>query len=240
MTGSLKRIGALFYARNLEFVRDRAALVWNLAFPLLLVLGFTLIFSGPPKPLVQMGVVGELPAAYAPLRAVPLLKIIPYDEEERGRLKVRHHQLDLLLSPGTGRYWINPDAPQGAMAEYLLRQAVPVQLVRETLSGRAIRYGDWLLPGVIGMNLMFSGLFGVGFVIVRYRKNGVLKRLRATPLSAAEFLCAQLLSRILITLVVSLLVFLVAYFLLGVPLLGSGWLLLLIALLGGALSLIHI
>ncbi|MCJ2369727.1 ABC transporter permease, partial [Aeromonas dhakensis] len=81
-----------------------------LAFPLLLVLGFTLIFSGPPKPLVQMGVVGELPVAYAPLRAVP------------------------------------------------------VQLVRETLSGRAIRYGDWLLPGVIGMNLMFSGLFGVGFV----------------------------------------------------------------------------
>ena len=49
MTGSLKRIGALFYARNLEFVRDRAALVWNLAFPLLLVLGFTLIFSGPPS-----------------------------------------------------------------------------------------------------------------------------------------------------------------------------------------------
>lgn len=234
MIGSLKRIGALFYARNLEFVRDRAALVWNLAFPLLLVLGFTLIFSGPPKPLVQMGVVGALPAAYAPLRAVPLLKIIPYDEEEKGRLKVRHHQLDLLLSPGTGRYWINPDAPLGAMAEYLLRQAVPVQLVRETLSGRAIRYGDWLLPGVIGMNLMFSGLFGVGFVIVRYRKNGVLKRLRATPLSAAEFLCAQLLSRILITLVVSLLVFLVAYGLLGVPLLGSGWLLLLIALLGGA------
>jgi ABC-type multidrug transport system permease subunit len=120
------------------------------------------------------------------------------------------------------------------MAEYLLRQAVPAQLVRETLSGRAIRYGDWLLPGVIGMNLMFSGLFGVGFVIVRYRKNGVLKLLRATPLSAAEFLCAQLLSRILITLVVSLLVFLVAYGLLGVPLLGSGWLLLLIALLGGA------
>ena len=106
-------------------------------------------------------------------------------------------------------------------------------LQREALSGRAIRYGDWLLPGVIGMNLMFSGLFGVGFVIVRYRKNGVLKRLRATPLSAAEFLCAQLLSRVLITLVVSLLVFLVAYWLLDVPLLGSGWLLLFIALVGG-------
>ena len=233
MTGSLRRIGALFYARNLEFVRDRAALVWNLVFPLLLVIGFSLIFSGPPRPLVQIGVLGELPATYAPLRAVPLLKIIPSDEEARGRLRVRHHQLDLLLSPEAGRYWVNPDAPQGAMAEYLLRQAVQAPLQRETLSGRAIRYGDWLLPGVIGMNLMFSGLFGVGFVIVRYRKNGVLKRLRATPLSAAEFLCAQLLSRVLITLVVSLLVFCAAYWLLDVPLIGSGWLLLVIALAGG-------
>ncbi|MCH7346183.1 ABC transporter permease [Aeromonas sp. MR7] len=234
MKGAIKRVGALFYARNLEFVRDRAALVWNLAFPLLLVVGFSLIFSGPPKPLVQMGVVGELPVTYAPLKAIPLLKLIPYDDERKGQLKVRHHQLDLLLSPGSDRYWVNPDAGQGAMAEYLLRQAISRPLVKETLSGQAIRYGDWLLPGVIGMNLMFSGLFGVGFVIVRYRKNGVLKRLRATPLSAAEFLCAQLLSRIVITLVVSLLVFLVAYWLLGVPLLGSGWLLLLIALAGGA------
>lgn len=232
-SGSIKRIGALFYARNLEFVRDRAALVWNLVFPLLLVIGFSLIFSGPPKPLVQIGVLGALPAAYQPLQRIPLLKLLPYDDEGRGQLKVRHHQLDLLLAPARGRYWVNPDAPQGAMAEYLLRQAVSVPLHKETLSGQAIRYGDWLLPGVIGMNLMFSGLFGVGFVIVRYRKNGVLKRLRATPLSAAEFLCAQLLSRVLITLVVSLLVFLVAYWLLGVPLLGSGWLLLLIALAGG-------
>ena len=112
MKGAIKRIGALFYARNLEFVRDRAALVWNLAFPLLLVIGFSLIFSGPPKPLVQMGVVGDLPAAYAPLNAIPLLKLIPYDDEQKGRLKVRHHQLDLLLSPGSGHYWVNPDAAQ--------------------------------------------------------------------------------------------------------------------------------
>lgn len=49
MKGVIKRIGALFYARTLEFVRDRAALVWNLLFPLLLVIGFSLIFSGPPQ-----------------------------------------------------------------------------------------------------------------------------------------------------------------------------------------------
>ncbi|EOD55798.1 ABC transporter permease [Aeromonas molluscorum] len=234
MRDSLRRIAALFYARNLEFVRDRAALVWNMAVPLLLVLGFSLIFTGNQKPLLQLGVVGTLPAAYQALETIPQLKLIKYEDLASAQLKVRHHQLDLLLNPAGGNYWVNPDSPSGGLAEYLLKQISMAPLVRDILPGKAIRYGDWLLPGVIGMNLMFSGLFGVGYVIVRYRKNGVLKRLRATPLTATEFLCAQLLSRVAITLVVSLLVFLVAYWLLGTPLLGSGWLLLLITLLGGA------
>jgi ABC-2 type transport system permease protein len=59
-----------------------------------------------------------------------------------------------------------------------------------------VRYIDWLFPGVLGMNMMFSALYGVGWVVVRYRKNGVLKRLKATPLTAFEYLSAQLLSRI--------------------------------------------
>ncbi|MGE6106597.1 ABC transporter permease [Aeromonas sobria] len=234
MSDSLRRIGALFHARNLEFVRDRAALAWNLLVPLLLVLGFSLIFSGNQRPLLQLGVVGPLPPAYQALEAIPQLRLVEYESLAPAQRKVRHHQLDLLLNPAGGNYWVNPDSPGGGLAEYLLKGHSLTPLVRDTLPGQAIRYGDWLLPGVIGMNLMFSGLFGVGYVIVRYRKNGVLKRLRATPLSAAEFLCAQLLSRLAITLVVSLLVFLVAHWLLGAPLLGSGWLLLLIALLGGA------
>ena len=65
-----------------------------------------------------------------------------------------------------------------------------------SVSGRAIRYVDWLLPGVLGMNMMFSCLFGVGYVIVRYRKNGFLKRLNATPLKAFEFIAAQVASRL--------------------------------------------
>jgi hypothetical protein len=46
------------------------------------------------------------------------------------------------------------------------------------------------------MNMMFSALWGVGYIVVRYRKNGVLKRLKATPLTAFEYLSAQMLSRI--------------------------------------------
>ena len=64
------------------------------------------------------------------------------------------------------------------------------------MTGQAIRYVDWLFPGMLGMNMMFSCLFGVGYVVLRYRKSGFLKRLHATPLSAFEFLTAQVLSRL--------------------------------------------
>ena len=67
---------------------------------------------------------------------------------------------------------------------------------REAVEGRQIRYVDWVLPGVIATNMMFSCLWGVGYVIVRYRKNGVLRRLQATPLTPFEFLSAQVVSRL--------------------------------------------
>ena len=77
----------------------------------------------------------------------------------------------------------------------------------KTVSGDSIRYVDWLVPGVIGMNMMFSCLFGVGFVLVRYRKNGVLKRLKATPVGALNFLTAQAVSRFLIAFATSIVVY---------------------------------
>ena len=57
------------------------------------------------------------------------------------------------------------------------------------------------------MNMMFSSLFGVGYTIVRYRKNGVLKRLKATPVGAIDFLSAQVLSRLILILATSMIVF---------------------------------
>jgi ABC-type multidrug transport system permease subunit len=68
------------------------------------------------------------------------------------------------------------------------------------VEGDAIRYIDWLFPGILAMNMMFSALWGVGYIIVRYRKNGVLKRLKATPLTAFEYMTAQALSRIFLLL----------------------------------------
>jgi ABC-2 type transport system permease protein len=66
---------------------------------------------------------------------------------------------------------------------------------------------DWVVPGVLAMNIMFSCLFGVGYVIVRYRKNGFLKRLKATPLKPFEFLLAQMSSRLILIQVITVAVY---------------------------------
>jgi ABC-type multidrug transport system permease subunit len=105
------------------------------------------------------------------------------------------------------------------------------------VSGAAVRYVDWLLPGILGMNMMFSCLFGVGYVVVRYRKSGFLRRLSATPVTAFEFGAAQVLSRLLLTVGVTALIY--AALALFVPFRNEGSVLLLLAVaIAGALSMI--
>jgi ABC-type multidrug transport system permease subunit len=105
-------------------------------------------------------------------------------------------------------------------------------LTRVATSGGEARYVDWVAPGVLGMNMMFACLFGIGYVIVRYRKNGYLKRLNATPLRAVEFLLAQLLSRLALIVIINAGVFMACRLLLGLRMEGSYWTLLLVATVG--------
>jgi ABC-type multidrug transport system permease subunit len=88
------------------------------------------------------------------------------------------------------------------------------------------------MPGVLGMNIMFSCLFGVGFVIVRYRKNGYLKRLNATPLSAFEFILAQLTSRLLLIVSISVFLFTATHLVLDFTVVGSFFDLFIVLVLG--------
>ena len=92
---------------------------------------------------------------------------------------------------------------------------------KQIVSGNEIRYVDWLISGLLGMNLMFSALFGVGYNIVRYRKNGVLKRLKATPLTAFEFLLAQIASRLILIICVSSMIYLGCHWYIHFQMLGS-------------------
>ena len=104
---------------------------------------------------------------------------------------------------------------------------------RGETDGQAIRYVDWVVPGILGMNMMYSALWGVGYVVVRYRQSGYLRRLKATPLTKFEFLSAQVLSRLLVTLTASSIVFIGTNLILDYKMVGSIALLVLIALMGG-------
>jgi ABC-type multidrug transport system permease subunit len=241
---NLRRILAVVVARNREFYRDKAGLGWNLVMPLVIVLGFAFIFSNPNEDLYKVGILGMPPASEQPaFLARRHIRFVPQDNEVDAIEKVRRHRVDLLLDlRDSPRYWVNDLSPRGYIAERLLLESygdAPVGLTRETVSGRALRYVDWVLPGVLAMNVMFSSLWGVGWVIVRYRKNGVLRRLRATPLTASEFLLAQIISRLLVVSSVTLSVFIAADILLDFPMRGS-YLALGLIFLAGAIALLSI
>lgn len=244
----MKQFLALLKARNIEYYRDKGSLAWAFIFPLLIIIGCAMAFSTPDTSVFRIGLLTEqdqLPAITEQLSQQGLalqrdyIKLIPFsaDDADRARQRVQHHQLDLLIDPQQNRYWSNPESSSSIAARELLAAHSPLQ--EQQLKGRAVRYVDWVIPGVLGMNLMFGSLFGVGYVIVRYRQNGVLKRLQATPISAGQFLAAQLSSRLLIVVLVNGSIFIGCKLLLDLIVLGRYLDLLLITLLG-ALSMISL
>jgi len=207
----MKRFFAILHARNMEFIRDKSSLGWNILFPLLLVLGFAAVFSGEPAAMFKVGVIGDtttLAGSDEKFLKTKYIQFITVDNVDAAIDKVRHFQLDMLIDLHEGRqYWVNENAPNGYILERMLGSGKQAAYQRRTVQGRKIRYVDWVVPGILAMNMMFSCLFGVGYVIVRYRKNGFLKRLKATPLNPFEFLLAQMTSRLLLIQTITTLVY---------------------------------
>lgn len=236
----MKAFLALLLARNKEFYRDRASISWAVILPIIIIMAVSVAFSGRDQQLFKVGVLSQEATQDAAQVLLPetlqkdYIQVVVIADQEKALTRVRHHQFDLLLQQTDNgwHYWINDNAAKGEVLQTLLLASVP-QAQKETVSGRAVRYIDWAMPGVLGMNIMFGALFGVGYVIVRYRKMGVLKRLQATPITAFQFLSAQLISRLLIITVVSGLIFIGCNIFLDFLMLGSYTLLFAIALLGG-------
>ncbi|GAB3003342.1 ABC transporter permease [Psychrosphaera aestuarii] len=271
------RFYAILKARNLEFFRDRSSLAWSVIFPVLLLVGFAVVFSGDGKDVYKVGVLNSeslLPSESAssvqlqphPFLQTKYIEFVDYKDSKKALSKLHQHRLDLLVDFKKKQYWLNESSPNGYFVEKLLlasslnvqesnsdatvegqfdknglasNQQTNTNWQQQTVDGRQIRYLDWVLPGILGMNMMFSCLFGVGYVIVRYRKNMVLKRLNATPVTALEFLTAQVVSRLMIVMFLSSMVFIGCDLLFDFYMLGSYLDLIVVAALG-AFSLISL
>ncbi len=229
---SFRRMKAVFVARNLEFIRDRASFGWNLVFPVLIVLVLAVVFSASPGAIFTVTSLSNdrLPE----LTNYPGVELI-FSDRDRALERLARQQTDLVLDSDLSevRYWINGNSASGAILEILLESTESRSLTRGEAYGNAIRYVDWVVPGILGMNMMYSALWGIGYVVVRYRQSGYLRRLKATPLTKFEFVSAQVLSRLLVTLAASTIVFFGTHLILDYKMVGSIFLLLLILLLGG-------
>ena len=239
------RIYAIFQARNREFLRDRASLSWNLILPIALMFGLSFAFSND-RDAYTVGVLQEAVEIDTEQHAflqTKYVNFVPYDDFDAAIRKVERHQLDLLIEFGNApKYWINSQSPKGYFAEIALLQSATTlsqDIEKQQIVGDPVGYADWLLPGILGMNMMFSCLFGVGYVVVRYRKNGFLKRLRATPLTSFEFIAAQVASRMVLILLITTFIYTGTHVLLDTRMDGSYLTLFLVALVG-AISLISL
>lgn len=232
---NLKRFSAVVKARNIEFFRDKSSLGWSLAFPVLLLVVLSFVFSGDGKAAYKVGVMNlaQVDSAFIKTQHIDF---IDYNDAEQAKTKLSQHSIDMLIDFERRQYWVNQDSPNGYLVEKIF-QSSHQDFEQLSTQGQKIRYVDWVLPGVLGMNMMFSCLFGVGYVIVRYRKNAVLKRLKATPLTALEFVSAQLASRTIIVMVTSSIIYIGCNFFFDFYMLGSYLDLFLVGLLG-AFSLI--
>ncbi|MFN7987054.1 MAG: ABC transporter permease [Thermoanaerobaculia bacterium] len=193
-------------ARLVEFVREPEALFWVFAFPVLLALALGLAFREKSPEKVPVGVV-EGPRAAATAEALGrspglLARVYPAGA---GREALRTGKISLLVETENGPvYRFDPTRPDARAARLEVDDALqraagradPLRPREARVAEPGSRYIDFLLPGLLGMNLMGTGMWGLGFSIVNARTRKLLKRLAATPMRRGEYLLAQILARL--------------------------------------------
>jgi len=210
-----RSIRALVGVRLREFFREPEAVFWTYGFPIVLAAGLGIAFRDKPVEHVAVGV-AEWSAGAAPasrtaeaLGGDSAFRVTRYPDSAAAALALRTGRAELVVLPGPAggvEYRYDDTRPEAAAARLRVddrlqraagrTEALPTGdvIVRE----RGSRYIDFLLPGLIALNLMGSGVWGTGFTIVDARRRKLLKRLLATPMSRAEFLASFPLAQLLL------------------------------------------
>jgi ABC-type multidrug transport system permease subunit len=188
------------------FYREPEAVFWVFGFPILLAFALGIAFRNRGPEALQVGVAAGAgdSAAVAALGGSPRLGVQRLAAEE-ARRRLASGRIALLVVPGdpaTFRYDSTRTESRLAVleaADALQRAAGRADLVRvreERVTEPGSRYIDFLIPGLLGMNLMGSGMWGVGFAVVSARTKKLLKRFLATPMRRSDYLLSFMLSRL--------------------------------------------
>jgi ABC-2 type transport system permease protein len=233
---------ALTLARLRAFWREPEALFWTFGFPIMLAIGLGLAFGTPrlepARVVVEAGSAAEahLPA----LQADPEIRVEVLDAAAAG-VALRRGEADLLLTGADSLvYRYDPARAEARTARLLADAAIqqaagatrPVAVVEDRRRQPGTRYIDWVIPGLIGLNLMSTGMWGIGFHVVDSRQKKHLKRLVATPMRRRDFLLGQILARLVFVLLEVPPIILFAWLAFGVRVEGSLLALTIIVLLG--------
>jgi ABC-2 type transport system permease protein len=233
----------LTLARLRELIREPEAVFWVFVFPVLLAVVLGLAFRERGPEAIPVGVVEGAGAEerVAALEKSPHLLVRRLPAAEAGRALFSGRVL-LLVEPGDPpAYRYDPSRSETLAARLAVDEALQRAAGRESpfdareleVTERGGRYIDWLVPGLVGMNLMGTGMWAIGFALVMARKDHLLKRFVAAPMRRSHFLGAQLLARgaFLVPEVGFLVLF--AVLVLGVPFRGSFPLFAAVCALGG-------
>ena len=199
---------ALTRVRTRLIMRQPEIMFWVFAFPVLLalVLGFAFRGSGAPNSIVGLRVGADGEALAARLAGEPGIELRRFDDEASARTALRSGAIDLLAEPGTPPVLhVQAARPESETARLrVLRtlelppngqrtEAARVEAVAET----GARYIDFLLPGLIGLNVYGTGLWSIGFGVADARQKKLLRRLLVTPMRRSSYLASFILFRVL-------------------------------------------
>ena len=201
----------LVMARMKEMWREPEVIFWVFVFPILLALGLGIAFRNRPADVHRVAIVAGEGAA----QALDLLKAslqkgsVRTDELPAADAfnQFRLGKYDLVVTPKAGsgfEYRYDPVRPESVLARTVVNDAMQaaagrkdaLQVSTKASSQPGARYIDFLIPGLLGMNLMNSGMWGIGFALVQMRQRKLLKRFVATPMRRGDFLLGLASSRL--------------------------------------------
>ena len=221
----------LTLARVREFVREPEALFWTFIFPIIISVALAAAFPGGRATPVLVGLEPGAAAdtvrqALAAQENITVRDIAPRDRERA----IREGTVHIVVVPADPPvYRFDPARDESRIARLVVDAALkraagrqdPWQAREEPMVVAGSRYVDWMIPGIVGMTIMGTGMWGVSFSIVQARLRKVLKRLAASPMRRSEYLLAQICARLVFLVPEVVIPFGFGVLALGLPIRGS-------------------